>query len=434
MRVLHLTPGTGSFHCGSCLRDNSLVKALRERGHDAMIAPLYLPMITDVDEANPEQPVRVGGIALYLQEKLPFFRYAPRWMHRWLNDEKRLRKAAKYIGMTSPRDLGVMTLGSLLGRKGKQWPEWQRLVEWVINDVKPEIVCLSNALLIGLAQAFAEAGIPVICSLQGEDAFLDTLIEPYRTKAWQLMVENSRYVTRYIAPSQFYADAMAPRLGVKPSDISIVYNGINADAYNDDYREPEVPTIGFLARMIHGKGLTTLVDAFLLLAARPSMTQVRLRVAGAQIPEDRPYMDGLQKKLASAGLTHRVTFEPNLTFEEKKKFLNEISVFSVPATYGEAFGIYVIEAQSCGIPVIQPRHGAFPELLETTQGGILCEPDDPASLADALEHVLLTPELRKQFSERGRLHARAHFSAARMAERFEGVLQSLQPVQEALVA
>ena len=60
MRILHLTPGTGSFHCGSCLRDNALVKALRARGHDAMMVPLYLPLVTDADDANPEQAVRVG--------------------------------------------------------------------------------------------------------------------------------------------------------------------------------------------------------------------------------------------------------------------------------------------------------------------------------------------------------------------------------------
>ncbi len=78
MRILHLTPGTGSFHCGSCLRDNALVKALRARGHDAMMVPLYLPLVTDADEANPEQAVRVGGVGLFLQQKFPWFRFMPR--------------------------------------------------------------------------------------------------------------------------------------------------------------------------------------------------------------------------------------------------------------------------------------------------------------------------------------------------------------------
>lgn len=424
MRLLHLTPGTGSFHCGSCLRDNALIKALRARGHDALMVPLYLPLVTDRDEANPEQAVRVGGISLYLQQKFPLFRFLPQFVHRWLNDEKRLRWASKFIGMTSARDLGEMTVGSLLGEKGRQWAEWEQLVQWIETEARPEVISLSNSLLIGLAPALKRRlGVPIICSLQGEDSFLDTLTEPYRSQAWKLMVENAQSVTCFIAPSGYYAELMAPRLGVPASKMAVVYNGLNFADYSGDHHEPKVPTIGYLARMIHGKGLTTLMDAFIALAGRNTVPQVRLRIAGAKTAGDDVYLAGLYKKLEKTGLLDRVTFEPNLSFEAKTKFLQEVTLFSVPATYGEAFGLYIIEAQACGLPVVQPRHGAFPELLQITKGGVLCEPDDPESLSQALEELLLDGAKRRALSEQGRANTRLYFSAERMAESFEVVMK-----------
>ena len=427
MRILHLTPGTGSFHCGSCLRDNALIKSLRAHGHDALMAPLYLPMVTDLDDAGDGQAVRVGGISLYLQQKFPFFHFLPRFIHRWMDDEKRLRWAARHLGMTSARDLGEMTVGSLLGAKGRQWPEWRKLVKWITTEAKPEVISLSNSLLTGLAPTFTkQLVVPVVCSMQGEDAFLDTLVEPYRTQAWELMRENAAAVTRFVAPSKFYAEAMAQRLGISTAAIAVVFNGLNFDAYERVRQEPGIPTIGYLARMIHGKGLTTLVDAYLSLMRRGTVPGVRLRVGGAKTPADEPYVRELQRKLAAAGAAERVTWEPNLSFEDKVKFLHELTVFSVPATCGEAFGLYVAEAQACGTPVVQPRHGAFPEILAVTQGGVLCEPDNVEALLLALEQLLLDEPRRRQMSQIGKFHARAHFSASRMAERFENVLAAVQ--------
>jgi glycosyltransferase involved in cell wall biosynthesis len=427
MRILHLTPGTGSFHCGSCLRDNALIRALRSLGHDAIIAPLYLPMVTDADDMGGGAPVRVGGISLYLQQKFPFFHSLPRFIRHWFDDEKKLRWAAKHMGMTSARDLGEMTVGSLLGEKGRQWPEWQRLVEWIATDVKPEVVTLSNALLVGLAPAIHRAtGAPVVCCLQGEDAFLDTLVEPYRTQAWDLVREMAKSVSRFVAPSKFYAEVMAPRIGVPAEDVAVVYNGLNFDSYDKHVRqEPAVPTIGYLARMIHGKGLTTLVDAFITLAKRNTVPNLKLRVAGAKTNVDEAYVTDLQRRLKAAQLDERVSWEPNVSFDDKVKFLHEITVLSVPATYGEAFGLYVAEAQAAGVPVVQPKHGAFPEILAMTEGGVLCDPDDPEALAKALEDLLLDDAKRRAMGEAARFNSRAQFSAASMAGQFDKVLASL---------
>lgn len=424
MRLLHLTPGTGNFHCGSCLRDNALIKALRARGHDAVMAPLYLPLVTDREEASPGQPVRAGGISLYLQQKMPWFHRMPRFVHNWLSRPRLLRLAARGMGMTSARDLGEMTVGSLLGREGRQWGEWRKLVRWIKEEARPEVVSLSNSLLCGLAPALREeAGVPVLCSLQGEDSFLDSLAEPWRTQAWEAMRVNAGSVTRFISPSAFYREVMAGRLGVPPEAVTVLPNGLDLTPFPVAEPDSNWPSIGYLARMIHGKGLGTLVEAYIELMRRRRLPRVRLRIAGAFTPMDENYVRQQQAKLAAAGLAEKVSWHPNLSFEDKLRFLAELSVFSVPATYGEAFGLYVVEALACGVPVVQPRHGAFPELIERTGGGLLCEPDNPRSLADALESLLLDEPARDQLANRGLNAARSEFTAVRMAERFELVMR-----------
>jgi glycosyltransferase involved in cell wall biosynthesis len=424
MRILHLTPGTGNFHCGSCLRDNALIKALRVRGHDAVMSPLYLPLVTDREEASPSEPIRVGGISLYLQQAMPWFHRMPRALHRWLNHPALLRFAAKGMGMTSARTLGEMTVGSLKGREGRQWGEWSQLIDWIKNEAKPEVVSLSNSLLSGLAPALnEETGVPVLVSLQGEDSFLDTLEEPWRSEAWEAMQNNAKSVRRFIAPSSFYKKVMAQRLNVNPDKIAVVPNGLDLASFPLAQGDPKVPAIGYLARMIQGKGLGTLVEAFILLSQRQTIPQARLRLGGAFTSVDEVYVDGLKAKLHAAGCADRVSWHPNLTFEEKLDFLSGLTVFSVPATYGEAFGLYVVEALASGIPVVQPEHGAFPELIEIAGGGLLCRPDDAESLADQLERVLNDETLRANLSNEGRRGALNAFSASRMADLFEVVMK-----------
>jgi glycosyltransferase involved in cell wall biosynthesis len=424
MRILHLTPGTGTFHCGSCLRDHALIKALRVRGHDALMAPLYLPLVTDREFGAQELPVQIGGISLYLQQKFTWFHKLPKFVHYWLNKPDRLRMAAKRMGMTSAKSLGEMTLGSLLGTEGRQWGEWKKLLTWIRSEGKFDVVSLSNSLLTGLAPAIEkELGIPVVCSLQGEDSFLDTLPDPYREQCWEAMQRNARSVRRFISPSEFYARHMRQRLDAAEGQIKVLFNGIDPTSFTTASPDPNWPTIGYFARMIHGKGLTTLIDAYITLVKRGSVPRLKLLIGGAATPVDDKYIAEQKSKLKAAGCDTRVEWRPNLDFKEKVHFFRDLTVFSVPATYGEAFGLYVIEAIASGVPVVQPRHGAFPELIEATGGGILCEPDNVESLANALESLLLDGERCDQLIKNGIASVRARFSATHMAEEFEAVLR-----------
>src|SRR6185436_12737126 len=85
MRLIYLTPGTGSFYCGTCMRDNALVTALRRLGHDATLVPLYLPLTLDEPDASAGTPLFMGGVNVYLQQKSALFRKTPRWIDRFFD-------------------------------------------------------------------------------------------------------------------------------------------------------------------------------------------------------------------------------------------------------------------------------------------------------------------------------------------------------------
>jgi len=421
MKIAHLTAGTGNFHCGNCHRDNALVRALRADGHDAFLVPLYLPLVLDEPAASPEAPLFAGGINMFLQQKLPIFRRTPRWVDRAFDATGLLRFVSRFAGMTRARDLGEMTVETLRGTDSHQAKEWNRLVEW-LAPLQPEVVALSNGLLAGLAPGIKKSlGCRVVCSLQGEDSFLDSLPEPHRTEAWAGLAATAAHVDRFVGVSQYYADLMARRMGLAPEKIVVVRNGVSLDALVPAAAPPPVPTIGYFARMCHGKGLHLLIDAFILLQERGNLPGLRLRVGGAKTAVDDDYVTAQEARLIAAGVRDRVEFLPNIPAGEKTAFLQSLSVLSVPATYGESFGLFVIEAMACGVPVVEPDHAAFPEIIQATGGGVLCAPDDPGSLAAALEQLLLTPGLAAELGRRGRAAVETEFSSARMARDFAAI-------------
>ena len=425
MRIIQLTPGTGHFYCGACLRDSGLVRALRARGNDALIVPLYLPLkLEDPTAPEAHADIRMGGINVYLQHKLRALRHMPRRLADALDRPGLLRWASTKGNMTDPRGLGSMTLSMLRGEEGRQAHELEKLIDVLQRQPAADVILLSNAMLIGMARRLKQAlGVPVICSLQGEAPFLDALDAAHREQAWETLRERAVDIDAFVPVSRWYGDLLADRLGLAPDRVHVVHNGIDpTDLAAVDWRAPAVPTVGYLARMCADKGLPTLVEAFVhLVRSGEHEPDLRLRIAGVELAEDRPLVRSLRRRLADEGLQSRVDFLPNLEREQKIEFLGSLSVLSVPATYGESFGLYLLEALAAGVPLVQPRHGAFPEILEATGGGLLCEPDDPVDLARALGELLSDERTAREFAERGRSVVLERFTEDVMAEGVEAV-------------
>jgi glycosyltransferase involved in cell wall biosynthesis len=421
VKIFFLTPGTGSYYCGACMRDNALARELQRAGHEVTIAPMYLPlMLDDTALAGLDKtPVFFGGINVFLQQKVSLFRRTPAFVDRWLNSTGLLRWAARHSHMTSAREHGEMTLEMLNVQTSRFQKEWTKLLEWLGQAGKPDIVCLSNALLAGFAAPLKQHyGAPVVLFFQGEDSFLDGLPEPYLSQCWTALRERLTDSDVLISPSRFYAGLMRNRLNLASDAIAVVPNGIALDGYAAADAEPSCPTIGYLARMSREKGIEVLIDAFIFLAGELGDRVTRLKIAGAATAGDQELISALQRRIANAGLEARVEWSPNLTREEKIAFLRSLSLFSVPAIYSEAFGLYVIEAMACGIPVVQPESASFPEIIAATGGGVCVQPNDAPALARGWQQLLGDPAQRAKLGRAGRLSVEKSFSARTMCEQF----------------
>ncbi len=427
MNLVQLTPGAGRMYCGNCLRDNALVAAFRKSGHQATMVPLYLPLTLDEQDQSQDTPVFFGGLNVYLDQKLAWFRRSPEWLRRMLSTRGLLKGIGRFAAQTRAEEVGELTLSMLQGEAGNQSRDLQELVTWLKTQPRPDAFCLSNALLIGMAGGLKRAfDAPVLCMLSGEDSFLDAMSGEWREKAWAAIREQAVHVDRFIAPSRYFADLMARRLDLDSTRVSIVPSGLNLDGYPSSLPEPPPhPTVGYLARMCPEKGLDTLIRAFVLIKQGNRVPGVKLRVAGSCGPTDEKFLSKAKHELKAAGCEGDAAFHPNLDHAEKVNFLRSLSVFSVPASYGEAFGLYLIEALAAGIPIVQPRHAAFPEIVEDTGGGLLCEPENPQSLAKALESLLSDDESRGRLAKAGLDAAHSRYSITEISKKFLEAIEAV---------
>ena len=417
MKIVQITPGAGSnFYCDNCLRDAALVRELRRRGHDVLMVPLYLPLSADAPEAGRAAPIFFGGINVYLQQKWDLFRRTPRWLDRLLDSPRLLARVARRAAMTRPEDLGEPTLSMLRGEEGRQVKELRRLTAWLSEQERPDLVCLSNALLLGLARRIkAELRTPILCSLQDEDAFLDALPDPHRGEAWDAVRRRAAEIDGFIAVSRHYRAVMCDRLGLAPERIRAVHLGIDAAGFNPA-EPPQPPVIGYTARLCGAKGLDTLVEAFLALRAEPAAAGLRLKVTGTEMLGDRAFVAGLRRRITDAGAAGDVEFLPALARAGRQEFLRTVTLVAVPARRSEAFGLFVLEAMAAGVPVVLSRVGSYPEILEAAGGGVLVEPDDARALAAAIRGLLARPDEARALAARGRKAVLEYFNIERMAD------------------
>lgn len=432
MNISILAAGAGGMYCGSCMRDNALGQTLMRLGHKVTLIPLYTPLRSEgMDASNTE--IFYGGVNVFLQHASSVFRHTPR-VFDWLFDRPWVLNTAGKIGaQTQPEKLAGLTLSIVQGEDGPAVKELDRLCEFLLEKIKPQVVSLPNLMFIGMAGALRERlGVPVVCEMTGEDIFLDAMKEPDRTQIQSAVRARIGEVSALVATTDYYGATMARYLGIAPEKIDTVYTGISKDYFTPVVQQHagsaanSPPTIGFLARICPEKGLNRLIDALDLLRKMPGMEKARVKAAGYLGGKDQKWFKALQKRIAALGLNDHFEFLGEVDLATKLKMLDSIDVFSVPTAYPEAKGVYILEAMARGIPLVQPAHGSFPELIEQTGGGLLVPPGDAAALADALASLLRDPARRREIGQRGRAAVEAKFThdrmAASMLEVFERVV------------
>ena len=426
MKIVALTAGAGQMYCGSCLRDNTLAAEIKAQRHDIILVPIYTPSRTD--EPNVSYPkVFFGGISVWLEQHSAIFRKTPWLLDRLWDWPWVLRLASQRSIAVNPQLLGEMTVSMLRGEEGFQRKEIRKLVSWLRSETAPDVVTLPNSLLVGLAHPIREAvGRPVCCTLQGEDLFLSRLQEPHRTRSLELIRANVEHVDGFAAVSEYHAAFMGSYLGIPKDKMHVVPLGVKLQGHSPDLRfRSNCFTVGFFARIAPEKGLHILAEAYIRLRRETAFSGATLEVAGYLAPEHREYLRGVERKMKDAGMEHEFCYRGVLDRVGKIDFLRNLDVLCVPCTYDEPKGIFLLEAMANGVPVIQPRRGAFPEIIEKTGGGILVEPNDTASLAQGILSLWKDPTLVQELGHRGAKGVREHYSAPRMAARALEVYASI---------
>ena len=419
MKIMHIIPGSGgSFYCGNCLRDSKFVRALRDAGHQVVKLPMYLPLFADEHDLSGEIPVFYGAISIYLKKRFPLFRKTPAWFDNLLNSKPMLKLASRFAGSTRARGLEEMTVSMLLGEEGQQKEELERMVEWIAGHCDPDVIHLSNALLLGLAHRLSEKmQVPVVCSLGDEDVWVDVMKHGAREKVWKLMSSRADFVSKFISVSDYYAGEMRKKLKLPEEKLSSVHIGVYPEDYPYISTRDKKRNIGFVSRMCEENGLDILVDAFIDLKREPANKDVQLVLTGGYTGDDRKFLHRIRRKIHNNGLSGDLIFHEDFEEEGLRAFFKKISLLSVPVRKGEAFGIYLLEAMASGVPVVQPAIGAFPEIIQSAGGGKTYTPNNHSELARVLAQLLSDPLELENLSRKGREGVQKHYHINRQVDK-----------------
>jgi len=418
MKIVYLITGSGgSFYCANCYRDMLYFRAIKKvPGTTAKAIPLYLPPDSDVNREDAfDKNVFFGAISLYMREKIRIFRNMPQFLEKFFNCKPFLRLAAKLAGTTSSEGLEDMTLNMIEGDNAFRPDEMRRLVNYMKSEGMPDVIHLSNALILGLARQIKKMmDVKIVCSLLNEDDWIDDMAEPYKSKAWKMIGAESVYVDGFITPSRYYKEHFISKTGVKGDNIHIVPLGFDPPEYARSKDLSKPPAIGFFDRISYHNGFDKLVDAFIMLKSRDDIPGLTLNVCGGYTGVDKPFITEQIRKIREKGLQKSIRIYPEFSGEKKAEFFNDVDIISVPVRKHDGYGLYILEANSAGIPVVQPATGAFPEIIEMTGGGTTYSPDTVDELAASLKIMLTDRELRTRMGAAGSSYVRLLLSLSNM--------------------
>ena len=428
MKIVYLITGSGgSFYCGNCYRDMIYLRAIRKvKGIQASAIPLYLPPDVSNTESGLDPNVFFGAISMYLREKVPLFRNMPTFLEKFFDSMPLLRIAARRAGTTRTEGLEDMTLNMIKGENAFPEKELDRLVDYLKKDGMPDVIHLSNALIIGLArQLKSKINVKIVCSVLNEDDWINEMAEPYQSNAWNLISQEAHNVDVFITPSNYYKDFFISRTGITGSSFNVIPLGFDPGNLTSLVNQANYPSLGYFCRINSQNGFDKLVDAFIELKSDDRLPGLTLHVSGGYTGDDKPFIAEQIRKIKTSGLKSFIRIYPEFHGNSKEDFFRNINIMSVPVRKHDGYGLYLLEANAAGVPVVQPETGAFSEIISKTGGGMTYSPDTVKELTAALEKLFRDDELRGKLSEQGKMNVFQELSLEKMSEGLAIVYNSM---------
>ncbi|HUX57644.1 MAG TPA: glycosyltransferase family 4 protein [Bacteroidales bacterium] len=428
MKIVYLITGSGgSFYCGNCYRDMIYLRAIRKvSGISATAIPLYLPPEETSSEKGLDTHVFFGAISMYLREKVPFLRNMPVFFDKLLDSAPMLKMAARRAGTTRTEGLEEMTLNMIKGENAFPEKELQRLVNYLTKEGNPDIIHLSNALIIGLAhQLKKKLDVKIVCSLLNEDDWIDEMAEPYQSNAWKLISQEIDNVDVFITPSNYYKELFISKTGVSGDNFYVIPLGFDPGTLANVQKKDNYPSLGYFCRISSQNGFDKLVDAFIELKLQNSLPGLTLHVSGGYTGDDKPFIAEQIKKIKEHGLKSFIRIYPEFRGNSKEEFFSNVDIVSVPVRKHDGYGLYLLEANAAGVAVVQPATGAFPEIIEKTKGGITYSPDTVSELATSLLKLFKDNNYRAKLGENGREKVLKELSIDKMSDSLSQVYNGI---------
>jgi phosphatidyl-myo-inositol alpha-mannosyltransferase len=222
-----------------------------------------------------------------------------------------------------------------------------------------------------------------------------------------------------IAVSQASRDFIHP---VFPGEYTIIPNGVDIARFSNEHRKIDkfndgVFNILFVGRLEPRKGLTNLLKSIPYINKFTSKP-FRLLVVGNGM------FSRYYKSKIPAQSAENVFFLGDISINDLPVYYNTAHVFCSPATYGESFGIVLIEAMAAGLPIIAGDIEGYRKVITDGENGVLVNPENPLKIAQAIGQLLESDLQRKTLSEKSRLAA-TKFSWDKIVNEIDGVYQQL---------
>ena len=418
MKIVYLVTGSGGqFYCDNCYRDMLYIRAIRKVPDvTANAIPLYLPPDTPEAISAVDSHVFFGAISLYLREKVKFLRNMPAFLDKVFDSRPLLKLAASRAGSTRSEGMEDLTLDMIRGNNPSREKETDRLVKYLIETGKPDVIHLSNALILGLASLLKRRmDVKIVCSLQNEDDWINDMAEPFQSNAWKLIAAEAVNVDAFISPSYYFKEFFMNKTGLSGHNIYVVPSGYEPFFLPEKSTTLRAPSIGYFSRINFNNGFDKLADAFIKLKSESGMSDLTLHVCGGYTGDDEPFIRKQLIKIKNHGYKNSVRIYTDFRGNEREEFFGNVDVMSVPARKYDAYGLYILEANGAGIPVVQPATGAFPEILKKTGGGITYLPDNIEELSSSLLKLLTDKNLRNELGNTGQKNVKIKLSMEMMA-------------------
>lgn len=304
--------------------------------------------------------------------------------------------------------------------KKPAWQKWQylraiKLVKQAIQKIQPEVVHAHYASSYGLIGARSKGTIPLIISVWGDEVLFDAR----RSVLFRsLLKQNFQAADKVLATSEMLADATRE---LTDTEVEVVPFGVDMDKFKVALKSSSPYVIGLVKTLEEGYAVDILIRAYARVRELLPNESMELRVYG-----DGSMKEELEELIRKLGVSDSAQIMGLIDHDSVPQALSEMTIFCCLPRHEESFGVAIVEAMACGLPVIVSDRGALPEVTDYGQAGVVVESENVEAAAMAMRDLLMDAERRLALGVKAREKVKRAYDWTKCVEQTMTCLQALQ--------